>query len=99
MSLLFYTFFLLVWLVLMAIIYSILNGAGLFNELVEIGDRAVVPELQSKLTLGTVEKWTFFIGVVCVIVGSLLNALLAFLYNVFADLIGGIDVTFSEREQ
>jgi hypothetical protein len=50
------------------------------------------------ITLGLVEKWAFLIGFTLVVVGSLMNTFLAFLYNVGADILGGLDLTFVERD-
>lgn len=98
-SLLFYAFFLLVWLIGVAIFYRFLDGLGLFDQLESLGKDLVLPALQNDITLGSVEKWALVIGIICAIVGSLVNAFLAFLYNLISDLIGGIQVTFTEREQ
>ncbi|MDQ3985014.1 MAG: DUF3566 domain-containing protein [Actinomycetota bacterium] len=96
-SLLFYGCFLLIWLVFVAILYWIVEAAGLF-ELIENVRDAFVLEGEWSVTLGFVEKWAFFIGVIVAVVMSLLNLFLAFLYNVVADVIGGIEVTFVERD-
>jgi hypothetical protein len=98
-SLVFYTFFLLVWLVIMAIVYAVLNGMGLFDQLESLGTDLVLPALQNEITLGTVEKWTLLVGIFCVIGGSILNAFLAFLYNIISDVVGGIEVSFNERAE
>lgn len=98
-SLVFYTFFLLVWLVIMAVVYTVLNGMGLFDQLESLGTDLVLPALQNEITLGTVEKWTLLVGIFCVIGGSILNAFLAFLYNIISDVVGGIEVSFNERAE
>lgn len=97
-SLCFYTLFLLVWLALVALFYNFLEGLGLFDQLESLGRDLVLPALQNEITLGTVERWALVTGVLLVIVGSLINAFLAFIYNVLSDLIGGIELTFSERD-
>lgn len=98
-SLVFYTFFLLVWLVIMAVVYTVLDGMGLFDQLESLGTDLVLPALQNEITLGTVEKWTLLVGVFCIIGGSILNAFLAFLYNIISDVVGGIEVSFNERSE
>lgn len=97
-SLCFYTLFLIVWLVMVALFYNFLDGLGLFDQLESLGRDLVLPALQNEITLGTVERWALVLGIVVVIVGSLINAFLAFIYNIVSDLIGGIEVTFSERD-
>jgi hypothetical protein len=97
-SLLLYTFFLLVWLVIVALIYNVLDGAGLFDQMQSLGSDLVVPALEKEVTLGQVERWALIVGVIGVLAGSVINAFLAFLYNVISDLVGGIEVTFQERD-
>lgn len=97
-SLCFYTVFLLVWLVLVMLFYNFLEGLGLFDQLESLGRDLVLPALQNQITLGTVIRWAMVLGTVLVILGSLINAFLAFLYNIISDLIGGIELTFSERD-
>jgi hypothetical protein len=50
------------------------------------------------ISLGLVERWAFFLGLGLVVVGSLINLFLAFLYNVISDIVGGVELQFQERE-
>jgi hypothetical protein len=45
-----------------------------------------------------VEKWAFLVGITFALITTLVNVFLAFLYNVAADLIGGLELTFVERD-
>ena len=96
-SMMFYGCFLVLWLVFVAIVYWMLQGAGVF-ETVESLRQALTIEGTWELSLSFVEKWAFFIGLAVAVVMSLLNLFLAFLYNLIADTIGGIDMTFVERD-
>jgi Transmembrane domain of unknown function (DUF3566) len=96
-SLLFYGVFLIIWLVVVAILYWIVDAAGLFDLIQDVLTSFAV-EGKFEVTLTLVEKWAFFIGVIVAVVMSLVNLFLAFLYNVVADVVGGIDVTFVERD-
>ncbi|MGI8775119.1 MAG: DUF3566 domain-containing protein [Actinomycetota bacterium] len=97
-SLVFYLVFLVLWLVAVALFYSFLESLGLFEAAESLGQSLVLWEAVD-ISLGLVERWAFLIGLTMVVVGAIVNVLLAFLYNVIADLIGGIDLTFVEREQ
>jgi hypothetical protein len=88
--------FLVIWLGFVALVYSVLDGAGLFAS-IEKFTRAV--ELgKPDISLGLVEKWAFVIGIAFALFTTLVNVFLAFLYNVAADLIGGLELTFVERD-
>ena len=50
------------------------------------------------ITLWVVEKWALLVGLIFVVIGSLINVMLALLYNAGADLVGGLEVTFVDRD-
>lgn len=94
----FYAIFIILWLVFVAIVYSVVNSMGLFDAVEDLG-RALVLVEEVNITLGMVEKWALLIGIVFGVLGTLINTLLAILYNVGADLMGGVELTFVERDQ
>jgi hypothetical protein len=98
LSLFFYACFLVVWLVLVAVAYSLLDGAGLFDRIEEIREGFALGEGRLEITLWTVERWAFMIGLVVALVATIFNLILTFLYNIASDLIGGLEITFVERE-
>jgi hypothetical protein len=95
-SVFFYAIFFLVWLLLAAIFYWFLQSLGLVDAVAESTD--IFGSERVELTLGLVERWAFVIGLVLVVVGCIVNTVVAFLYNVAADLLGGVQVTFTERD-
>ena len=97
LSAFFYVIFLVVWLIFVAVIYSIVDSMGVFDAAEELGQALVLVE-EVNITLGMVEKWALLIGIVFGVLGTLINTLLAVLYNVGADLLGGIELTFVERD-
>lgn len=98
LSLFYYAIFLVFWLVFVAILYSIIDGMGLFDAIESFGQGFALDWGELDISLMFVERWAFFIGLTMAIVGSLVNAFLAFLYNIGSDLVGGVEVTFSERD-
>ena len=97
LSLFFYACFIVIWLIFVAVVYSILNSMGLFDAIEKFGRGLVLWE-EVNITLGFVERWALLIGFVFGVIASLINVVLAVLYNVGADLFGGLELTFVERD-
>lgn len=93
----FYAIFLLVWLLIVAVLYSLVEAMGVFEAAEDLG-RALVLYEEVNITLSLVEKWALAIGIVVGVIGTLVNTLLAVLYNVGADLLGGLEMTFVEKD-
>jgi len=97
LSLFFYGCLVVVWMLLAAIAYWFVDSLGFFDALDDFKrDLAIWENLD--IDLMVVEKWAFLSGVTLAVVGAIVNAFLAFLYNAGSDLIGGVDVTFLERD-
>ena len=88
--------FLVIWLGLVAVVYSMIDAAGVFDTFEDFWRKVELG--RPNITLGLVEKWAFLIGITFALVTTLLNVFLAFLYNVAADLFGGLELTFVERD-
>ena len=97
LSLFFYALAVLAWLIFVAIVFSIVESTGIFDSIEDVS-RGLALGWEVQIDLWFVEKWALLIGLVMWLVGSLLNLLIAFLYNVGADTIGGIEMTFVERD-
>lgn len=97
LSLFFYVIFVIVWMLAMAVLYSVLEGMGLFNTIEDLAD-AFALNWDSNISLFVVERWAFLIGLTMAVLGTIVNVLLAFLYNVASDLVGGLEMTFAERD-
>lgn len=95
-SLIVYAVMLIVWLLFVAIFYSFLDGLGLFDTINSALKGFAYDEVN--VTLGVVEKWAFIAGLVVMIGGAILNVFLAIIYNIISRTLGGIEVTFVERE-
>lgn len=98
LSLFYYSIFLVFWLIFVAIVYNIIEGMGLFDAIESFGEGFALDWGEIDISLMFVERWAFFIGIMAIAIGSLINAFLAFLYNLGSDLVGGLEMTFSERD-
>lgn len=101
LSALYYTVFLILWMLFAALVYFILKSAGTFHSIEKIANVFAVsdkPDFRLHITLLLVEKWAFLIGLVFVVVASIVNLFLAFVYNFAADTVGGVELTFMEKD-
>ena len=102
-SLLFYFCVMLIVYFALAIIYLILSAAGAMDSLSRVlgyvfgsGTSTLGPQKIS-INGGAVFTWLFIAGCVFVVVWSLVNVFVAFLYNLISDIVGGIEVTLADR--
>jgi Transmembrane domain of unknown function (DUF3566) len=100
MSLFYYSIFFVVWLIGVAMLFSFIESTGVFETIEEVGRGMEFEELATfEISLGGVLKWAAYIGVGLVLLASVVNVILAFLYNLGSDIVGGIVVTFVERDE
>jgi hypothetical protein len=97
LSLFYYGIFLVLWLAFVAMAYWVVASMGVFDAIERFGQGLVLWD-EVNITLFFVERWALAIGLFFLIVAALINVFLAFLYNVGADLVGGIEMTFVERD-
>jgi Transmembrane domain of unknown function (DUF3566) len=98
LSLFYYTCFLIVWLGIVAVIYWIVQSMGLFDAIEEFSTGFALEWGEIDISLWLVERWAMLIGLGLVILGAIINAFLAVLYNLASDIVGGLEVTFVERD-
>jgi hypothetical protein len=108
-SLVIYFCLLLVTLVGMAILFAVLDSAGVVDSVEEFltviwggsevatGPGQAPAAASFQVDFGFVMRILFLIGVVSTALWSAFTVFLAFLYNVIADLLGGVEVTLVER--
>lgn len=91
---------LVVGLVAIVVLYGILDGMGVFTSITRFlhDVSASARSAQSYATLPRVFGFALLIGVVNVILLTALATLGAFVYNLCVDLVGGIEVTLTERD-
>lgn len=100
LSLIYYACFLVLWLVFVAVVYQILEGAGLFDAVTGFAQGAAFLKKGEGLpiSLWLVERWALLLGLALGVFASLVNLFLAFLYNLASDLVGGLKLSFIERD-
>jgi hypothetical protein len=95
-SLLFYLCVMIVILGAMMILYGILGGIGALDSLTRL-----IRDLFADQSFEINGEWLFSrglaIGLGLVVLWTLINVFVAFLYNLLSDVVGGIEVTLSER--
>jgi Transmembrane domain of unknown function (DUF3566) len=98
-SLVFYFLLMLVFLFAMVIVYWILGVIGVIDSISHLLSTAGFgsPKAGFKIHGGWIFTRLFAIGLVGIVVWSLVNALVAVLYNLVSDVIGGVQVTLAER--
>ncbi len=90
-----------VWLVAVGILYAVLDGMGVWDNLNGISDELLQGASETGTPLisaGRVFGVAAIIGAVNIVLFSALATVGAFIYNVSADLAGGLEVTLAERE-
>lgn len=94
-SLVFYFCLLLIFLMGTAIIFGALKAFGVVGNLEEL-----FREAGADVTFrgGVIFRWLFLVGLVGTVVWSAITVFMAFLYNLIADVVGGIELLVTERE-
>jgi len=95
-SLLFYLCVVTVILLALAMLYGILGAVGALEHVTEFA-RNLFADKSFSIHGGWIFARLTVLGLAMVIIWSLINLFIAFLYNLISDVIGGIDVTLSER--
>ena len=90
----------LIQLVAVIFLYFVLDAAGLFSSLTSIVSSAGLSsggfDISSFLSLGRVVSVFTIIAVFTIVIGTVLAAIGAFLYNIVSSLVGGIHVTLGD---
>ena len=95
-SFLFYACIMVVILGALIILYGVLGAIGAIQNVEDL-----IRELFSDETFQIRGDWLFTrgvaVGLLMVVLWSLINVFVALLYNLLSDIVGGIEVTLSER--
>ncbi|GAA3160168.1 DUF3566 domain-containing protein [Planomonospora alba] len=93
--------------VAVAVLYMVLDAVGVFDSVIQIVNQFTVPDGKASETSFDIAPWfepvrilgyTALIGAVNVVLITALSTLGAVIYNIASDLVGGVEVTFSEAE-
>ncbi|MFD2356919.1 DUF3566 domain-containing protein [Nonomuraea ferruginea] len=93
--------------VAVAVLYGVLSALGVFDSIVDLvnqlsqgeqGEGSLQIDIASWFEPVRILGYTALIGAVNVVLITALATLGAVIYNVSSDLVGGVEVTFSEAE-
>lgn len=96
LSLIFYFFLLLVGMLGLAVLWGLIGRLGVIDQGLAFLETL---NFEVELNIGNIARALFLTGVLQVILLSGVNVFLAFLYNLVADLLGGLKVTLAEEER
>ncbi|PZS05824.1 MAG: hypothetical protein DLM56_01965 [Pseudonocardiales bacterium] len=86
-----------VWMVAVGLLYGVLDGMGVFGKLNKTVDEingSSVRIITPQIVLGAAAV----VGVVNVVLFTALATIGSFIYNLCADMVGGLEVTLSEHD-
>jgi Transmembrane domain of unknown function (DUF3566) len=86
-----------VWLIVVGVLYGVLDAAGAINKVNDTVTTINGEGSKSPVTAGVVFGGAAIIGVVNVVLFIALSTIGSVIYNLCADLVGGIELTLSER--
>jgi hypothetical protein len=92
-----------IWMVAIAILYGVLSALGVFNTLNDLFGQLGSASGTSKAASDVISGGIVFggaavIGAINIILMTALCTVGTFIYNMCADLVGGLEVTLSERD-
>ena len=86
-----------VWLIVVGVLFGILDGAGIIGKINDTITTIQGGDAQAPVTAGVVFGGAAIIGVVNIVLFIALSTIGSLVYNLCADLVGGIEITLSER--
>jgi hypothetical protein len=86
-----------VWLIVVGVLFGVLDGAGVIDKINETYTTIQGSNSKSPVTAGVVFGGAAIIGVVNIVLFIALSTVGSVVYNLCADLVGGVEITLSER--
>ena len=96
LSLIFYFCVLLIAMLGLVVLWAVVIRMGLIEALQELLEKVGLELVQ--VNGANIARAVFLVGLVNVVVFSGINVFMAFLYNLIADLVGGLRVTLAEDD-
>jgi hypothetical protein len=91
-----------VWMVAVGVLYGVLGGLGVFDTLNgligQLSSSSGDEQASGAISAGIVLGGAAVIGAVNIVLLTALCTVSAFIYNMLADLVGGLEVTLAERD-
>jgi hypothetical protein len=87
-----------VWLVAVGVLYGVLDGMGVFDQINGLYDEVSGNGGNSLFSPGLALGTAAIIGVINIVLFTALATIGAFVYNICSDLVGGIELTLAERD-
>jgi hypothetical protein len=87
-----------VWLITIGLLYGILQAAGVIDQINSAVTTINGSNSKNPITPGLVFGGSAIIGVINMVLFIALSTVGSVVYNLCADLVGGVEVTLSERE-
>jgi hypothetical protein len=91
-------FLFLAWLIIVMLLFGVLNAAGVISSINNSVTTINGPGSQGVITGGRVFVYGLIIGAVNAILFIAIATVGSYVYNLCADLVGGVEVTLSERD-
>lgn len=86
-----------VWLIVIGVLFGVLDGAGVISKINETYTTIQGGSAKAPVTAGIVFGSAAIIGVVNIVLFIALSTVGSVVYNLCADLVGGVEITLSER--
>lgn len=79
-----------------AIIFALLKSFGVIANIEKLVRE--LSEAAFTISGGTIFRWLFLFGLLGTVVATAITVFLAFLYNLIADVVGGVEIAVAERD-